>query len=175
MSLRGTAIALAFTLGYAAACGMKIIEATANGLDVVEWPSWGEWKEWMWAYVQMLCHLTCSLLVAAALTWWSRSLYWIPMAVVMFVVFPYVVLSAMEAESWLPLSTNVPRTLKSHAWAWGVFYGEAVLLIAAWSILTVVVSVAAGSAALVVTSPLLAALMIIYARLLGRLGWVISR
>lgn len=175
-SIRASSLVFAFTIGYAAAAATRIIETTANGLDEVEnWPTLLEWKEVMWSYLRLLNYLTWSLLVAAALTWWSGFLYWIPMMLVIFIVFPYVVLSALEADSWLPVSTVIPRTLKTHPWAWGIFYLEAIVLIVAWSILTFVIALAAGAFALVITGPLLAALMIIYARLLGRLAWVINQ
>ena len=92
-------------------------------------------------------------------------------------VFPLVLLGALAAEgAWVPLA--IGRTLQSffHAgWAWGLFYLETTPMIAAWGWL--VKSQLAGRGPWLVplyAGPLLATIILIYARLVGRLAACIS-
>ena len=102
-------------------------------------------------------------------------MYWIPSLLVVFVAFPYITLSAMEAESWAPTSAAVFRTLQTHLWAWAIFYAESALLVVVWLVASVVGALVSEAWAVIMPCPLLAAAIIIYARLMGRLAWCFSQ
>jgi hypothetical protein len=175
-SLRATLMVLVFTFGYMAACCLRIVELSAEGVDAIDdWPAAAEWKEWMWAFFQVLSYLVQAILVAFFLTWWSGFLYWIPTVVIVFITFPIIALAAMEAGSCLPTSTVVLQTLKTHPWAWATFYAEATLLVGAWCLLMLLGVLLAEEWSGLLSVPLFAAVALIYARLMGRLAWCLNR
>ncbi len=175
-TLRASFLVLVFVLGYICACCLTIVQHTADGLDEIEdWPAALDWKEWMWSLFQVFGYLLQAVLVAFILAWWSSVLYWIPALLIVYVAFPIIALAGLEADSWLPMSPIIWRTLKTHWWAWAIFYLESALVLAAWSIIGVVGAAVAGLWSVPVTTALLAAVFIIYARLLGRLGWCLNQ
>jgi hypothetical protein len=129
----------------------------------------------MWSFFQLLNYLVQAALVAFVLTWWSWFLYGLPALLVVFIVYPLITLAAMEADSWLPLSPAIFRTLQTHLWAWAIFYAESALVFVVWCVLAVAGAVLAGWWSVPVTTGLLAAVAIIYARLLGRLAWCLNQ
>jgi hypothetical protein len=90
-----------------------------------------------------------------------------------FLLFPIVLLSALQAGSyWTPLTLTVLKTLFRKAWAWGVFYVLAGLVAAAY-VAPVLFGLGRGQwfLTLFLTGPLFSTAMFIAARLLGRLAW----
>jgi hypothetical protein len=91
------------------------------------------------------------------------------------VLFPILLLSALECESFfVPLSPRVWGTLGRFAGTWLAFYIVSTLLLAAWLVPTSFAVQAAPYASVLLAAPALAAVMLIYARLLGRLAWRIT-
>ncbi len=168
-----------WTVSYAASVCMAIVTDTANGNQrIVNWAE-QNWRDWIitMAYVQYLAavaalagYVTTQLLRLAGV---PSSL---PGLVVSAAAFPYVVLSALETGGGLNfLSANVTLTLAKKPLPWLSYYiiaGGLTIGVAAsiWGLL-LVSPLLAGAAGGV----LVAAWLLIQARLLGRLAWAISR
>ena len=163
------------TFSYAAACGLCVLESTAAGLDRIEgWPD-PNWKEWMahLIYVGWIgaipMGVSYGLGVLANFQGISLALS-MPLAFVL--IYPISLMSALEANSiWVPLTPSILGSLIKWWWCWLMFYLLSGLI--AWGLVAVAVF-AVGSSndiVLVTLGPLIAAAVLIYARLLGRLGW----
>jgi hypothetical protein len=88
------------------------------------------------------------------------------------------VLGALASEgAWAPVAiVPVLRSLAQIWWAWGLFFVETAAMIVPWTLL-VQMGLRSESAWLtpLYTAPLLAAIILIYARLLGRLaGYIVK-
>jgi hypothetical protein len=182
-------IVLIATVAYAAAAFVSVVEATSAGADRIEtWPD-DEWVEWL----GQLIHLSYAIAIALLLSYGVASLvtsglrHWFETSVTMtlavvyatflIVFFPIVLLSTQHAVfGWLPITRSVLRSLaarKTDA-AWALFASACVPL----ALLPLGQFVYAPAAYLVVAAagmgPQIAAGLLTYARLLGRLGWEIS-
>jgi ribosomal protein S27E len=170
---------LIFTLSYSAACCLRILESTAAGLDDVEgWPDpiWKEWAGqliyllWIAAMPTVVCFGIGRLAQLAGLSLWPVMLG------LLFVIFPIVLLSALEANSvWVPLTRPILVSLWQLWWGWGLFYLESGCL--AGLLWAQIYFGRSGFeiATLISFAPMLSACMVIYARLLGRLAWKIGQ
>ncbi|NOX56627.1 MAG: hypothetical protein GXP27_19720 [Planctomycetes bacterium] len=168
-----------WTFSYAAACAVSILEDTAGGCDRIRnWPE-PNWREWMWQLLHVGYVLFYSTVAAYALgvaTDRAYGVFWPTLAATVFLLFPFLWLSALDAGSTLfPFSSDVARSLISVTWGWLTFYVLAAVLIVAcggvgWGVLQLG-WLAAGASG----GPVLAAAILIYARLLGRLAWLITR
>ena len=177
----------AYMLFYAANCVFSVIRDTAAGSDAIgDWGD-GDLTEGIWRLVFLVVPwiVACSLgyavgcLVAVG---WAAGAGWLGMATAA-LVYPIMVLSIVDSNSILGLFTaTVLRGVKTVWRGWLLFYVEAGLLIAAWTALTVAGTVLGGllpppwstlalTLTVLVTAPLWAALVLILARLLGRLAW----
>jgi hypothetical protein len=166
-----------WTASYGAACSLAIIEGTAGGNDVIgEWPE-PHWKEWAadLFYVAWLAAL-------AAMTAWVVTLPltlvrpdWSQTQLVLgafVLLFPFVLVSALEAANhWVPVSVFVFQSLGRHLGTWLLFYFVSSLLFAAFAALEFGLVRFVGVFGIVLACPLLAALVFIQARLIGRLAW----
>lgn len=171
-----------WSLSYAAACCLAILETTAaGGKEVDHWPQ-PQWKEWafdlifvVWILIVSLCaafFLTLPVRIRVAETW-PLLQCWFGVTALLFPIF---MLSAMEVQqNWLPFSAVTWASLFQKPVAWLVYYLTAGLLWAACGGLFVLLVRPAPIVAGLVTSPLLAANLFIQARLLGRLAWKIAR
>ena len=165
-----------FTLAYMFHCCLKVIEQTAYGHAVIDdWPPFVMWKEWGWAFFQLLLVVMQSALVAAILTAGSWLYSPTPVVVMTAILFPWMLLSSLEADSWIPYSKPIMRSLLTHLPIWGLFYLEVALVVAAWGLLSIGGFMLAGAWSLLVSAPLFAAACLICARLLGRLAWCLRR
>lgn len=163
------------SLSYASACCVTVIETTAEGYDkVIDWPS-GMWRDWFFTMLGVLGILALSLAVGGVLGTWMGIGTWLPAAWSAYVLFPIFVVSTLEAGSLKVLvSRPVLRSFRSLWWGWLLFYVETGALIAGLAALTVAGFGSQPWAAAFVVGPLLAALMLIYARLIGRLAWCLG-
>jgi hypothetical protein len=170
-----TAGVLAF--GYAASCLFNIVEATSNGGDAFEASPIHEWKEWFWSLLHITALLAQAGIVGYAIELVCSTDSWLPMVVGTLAVFPLVLLGALAADgAWVPLAMG--KTLQSFflvGWAWVLFYLETTPMIAAW--IWLVMDQIHGQGPWLVplyAAPLLATIILIYARLIGRLAGCIS-
>jgi DNA-directed RNA polymerase subunit RPC12/RpoP len=165
------------TLAYSAACFLPVVTDTAAGNARVEaWPD-PVWKEWA-AQLMYVSFLGFASIVvgygvgrlAGTFTTWDG---WAGLSAT-FLIFPVILLSSLEANSaFVPLTTPILRSLVTGWWAWLLFYLLSGVLW--WLFLMAVLAILVSFLpAIIAMGPVLAALLLIYARLIGRLGWRIS-
>jgi hypothetical protein len=163
------------TMGYATAQSVSIVRDTAEGLeDVHNWPSF-EWRDWALAYYFVAFVGLASLMVGYGA--WAATMYRAPWVwpVVTYFSFPIMLMSALEGDSpFNLLSFPVLRSFTHAWWAWGLFYVESGALLVGWSIAAFVGLATSPYFTVPITATLLAIAVLIYARLLGRLGYCIS-
>jgi hypothetical protein len=168
-----------WTLSYAAACCRAILEDTAAGnRRIVSWHE-QNWREWVLVLVWVgylagvtfvVAHLVARVLELAGVP------YLPPLLTIGWVAFPFVLLSSLEADSLLvPLSVPVLRSLWRHPGGWLVFSLVSTIVVTGPLLLLTLLLRDAPYLLALVGSPLLAASLFVYARLLGRLGWLISQ
>jgi hypothetical protein len=89
-----------------------------------------------------------------------------------FVLYPISLMSALEANTvWVPLTLPILGSLVRWWWCWLTFYILSGALVLGLLVLAVV-AIGTGQTWLVIAlGPLVPAVVLIYARLLGRLGW----
>lgn len=172
-----TCLTAILTIGFAASCSFTIIESTSNGWDTFEVSSGMDWKEWVWSFAHITALLMQAGLVGYVVELVSFSDSWLPMIAVTFAVFPLVLLGALAADgAWAPLAIGkVLLSLVQVWWAWGLFYLEITPMAVGWTFLTNMEL--AGDTpwlAPLYAAPLLATIILIYARLIGRLGGCIA-
>jgi DNA-directed RNA polymerase subunit RPC12/RpoP len=176
-ALPGIWIAL-WSLSYSAANFLAVVEATAAGaVQVDDWPE-PNWREWM---VQLL-YLGFLAAFPGAVAWMLTLLAGVEpdqrprlTLAILAGLYPIVLMSALEANSlWVPLSRRVAVSLVRSPLVWLVFYLLAAALLVlvggllwlVWTQQSLWLAVASG--------PALSALLLIGARLFGRLAWKIS-
>jgi len=178
-------VGVTFVLGsiwtvVASAQCLSIVRDTADGCDQIEnWPD-ALFLDWIGEFLFLVTSLAMSALPGLAL---ARMLEtagvpaWLTMSISLLLIFPISLLALLETNSPLnPYSLPVWRSLVTSWWAWGLFYVETTVLIAAVGCLVVLAAthVPIAGIALAVPALLVAALMI-YFRLLGRLAWRCGR
>jgi hypothetical protein len=171
-----TCLAALLTFGYAASCCLIIIEETCHGWDSIEVSAGIDWKEWAWNFA----HVTALVLQAALvghLVWLACGAEsWLPMVVGSLAALPLVLLGALAADgAWVPMAiVTIVLSLARNYWAWLFFYLETTAMILGWILLA---AAGLGQEPWLVplyAAPLLAAIMLIYARLAGRLAGCIA-
>src|SRR5690606_14427224 len=169
-----------WTLSYAAACCRAILEDTAAGSDRIA--SWHEqnWREWV-LVLAWLGYLAGVTFVLAHLSARLAALVGAPSLPVLlavgWVAFPIVLLSSLEANSMLlPLSGPVLHSLWRRPGGWLAYYVVSTLVAGVPLLLLALLAAASSTfAAALIGAPVIAAALFLFARLLGRLGWLISQ
>lgn len=171
-----------YTFSYAAAVGMAVLDDTAAGVQrIVSWPEpmWKEWAVHLLPLVYLLALVSVPAFGLGELLRGSdiAEYRWAVVAGVMALLFPYALLASMETGTfWAPFSAVVTISLFPLWWAWLNFYVLAGLTAGLW-----VGSVWIGFEMLrapfltgIATAPILAYVLLVEARLLGRLAWRIG-
>jgi hypothetical protein len=165
------------SFGYAATSGMTIIEGTSNGWDRIEVAPSMEWRDWVWNFGRIAVLLLQAALIGQVFHWLDGSGSYLALVVGTFIAFPLVLLGALASdEAWVPLA--IKTVLWSFAplwWAWGLFYAETALMAWGWILLTAAGLREEPWMTPLYAAPLLSAILLIYARLIGRLGGCIAR
>ncbi|MDA1013103.1 MAG: hypothetical protein O3A00_01475 [Planctomycetota bacterium] len=167
-----------FVFGYVAANCMRIIEETAAGSDRIRtWPS-SSWREWFPDLMVMAWFLGLSVTMAAVPTGIVRAILGADVAhyafaITVYVMFPIMLLSSSEANSMIPVSLPILQSIVVLVKDWACFCGLsfATTLPLVWILGSIPKSSAIYAYAL--SGPAFAAVILINARLLGRLGWSI--
>lgn len=168
-----------FIASYGAACFLDIVINTAYNLDKADdWPD-PDWRERLWQLWRVGYLFALSAVIAAGvglLLPWASNAQRLLFFTTVVLVFPILVLSALEANSFLmPFSTRVLASLATSAGAWVVFYAVSATMLAAWGLAVPKIYAKFGGLSLLVACPLEAALVFTYGRLIGRLAWCIIR
>jgi hypothetical protein len=156
-------------LSFAAASCNATIQDTADGHDAPLDDTLPDWDHWVFTLVSWL-----SLWAAAAAIGYPLSLVVGPVVFLITgaLLFPVLLLSAMECESYiLPYSPPVLRTLGYYFHGWLMFQVMTVLLFAGWVVAFDFALPLAPYLTVLLSGPALATIMLLYARLLGRLAW----
>lgn len=164
-----------WTTSYSAACCVAVIMDTGNGNDrITAWPD-PNWRDW----ALELMRVGFVLLVVQAVAMVGGRIFaplagsvWLGTLAASFFLFPFMLLSSLEADSpWVPVSGPILKSLTSHWWAWLVFYGLTGAMLAVWLTFFVVGFGWARYLTVLAAAPLFSAMLLIDARLLGRLAW----
>jgi hypothetical protein len=183
--LAATMVVGTYVFAYASHCFLTVVEQTSAGNDEVTWPN-DPMYDWLWQGVYMLwltalwlgpivlalravaaAHGDASavahvLLAAAALVW---------------LCFPITLLSSMSASSrWVLFSPRLVRRLFGQRFgSLALFYLHSGPVLAAGAVLMYWLFFRPGAAAFtLITAPLLAAVVFVYARQLGRLAHLVE-
>ena len=166
-----------WTGSFAVSGALTVLEDTAAGNDVI--PHWndGGWGDWLGdsygpVFLAAATWTACFPIAKVAAVW-SAAVYWPTFLATFVFLFPIVLLSTLQAGSYtVPFTGTVLKSLVTKFRTWLVYYlvagavaavyvgPLAVGLYHGWWFLT-----------LILTGPLLSSVMLIEARLLGRLGW----
>jgi DNA-directed RNA polymerase subunit RPC12/RpoP len=149
---------------------LVIVSETASGNDrVQQWPEMS-FIDWIFDAAFPVNSLALAAVPGAGIAWLDPGNGPVYIGISIFVGFPVVFLSMLERDSCMsPWSTAILRSLWSGRRGWAIFYLETTLGIAAAVGLTIWLSSAVGGA-MVLTIPFDLLILILYARLLGRLG-----
>jgi hypothetical protein len=165
-------------LSYASACCLHVIECTANGADSIDtWPA-TDWREWVWSLICVLYVFMICALAGYAVRLMTLPVVdtWLPTELTIFLLFPFVLLSSLAADSrWWPYAPTILKSMRVVPVSWLVFYGFVIALCGGWLAIFVVGILMNPWGAMMVVMPLLAAVMLICARLLGRLAWCLGQ
>jgi hypothetical protein len=172
-------IASVWVFSYVATTLLSIVEQTAAGNDEMEWRDDAMSERLVpAASVGLLAGLAAG---AGYLAAWplvhvgGAVTHYAAAGVIGFLLFPVLLLSAMDRGSAvLPWSTDVLTSLGKRAGAWAAFYALGGLVSLAAVATGLVLPAVAPFTAVIVAPGVLAAAVLVYARLLGRLGWRIS-
>jgi DNA-directed RNA polymerase subunit RPC12/RpoP len=165
-----------WTFSYAAACCLPVLTDTAAGMDrIANWPEpvWNEWMARLF-YVGFISVPAIALGygVGASCALLLGDEYWFVWPVTSFLLCPIFLLSSLETTSpFVLLSLPILRSLISFWWGWLTFYGLSAASIVAWIALAVAGSESFPLLSVFVSGPLVAAVLFIVSRLLGRLAW----
>jgi DNA-directed RNA polymerase subunit RPC12/RpoP len=158
----------------ATAIWLAVLQRTSDGYD--HFDDWLDsvWLDWLLDGLFILNSAALSVLPGAAvarLAGFAPEATLLAEAAVAMVLFPVVLLSMMhQASAWRPWSPAIARSLWRARWGWLCFYLATIVLAAlAAGMLWLVLQGGIWTAALAV--PGLAAMSLIYFRLLGRLAW----
>jgi hypothetical protein len=165
----------ALTMAYLSACLLAVIEDTSDGCDTIHaWPP-GDIAEWFWTLpVPLVAGLAAA--IAGTVVKQLAGGAWNAAAVLtVTAIFPIALLSILETGSpWLPVSGPVGLTLVRSWRSWLLFYAETSALVGIWYGLARWLLGKNPYVAVAILAPLLAAVLLIYVRLLGRLAWFTS-
>jgi hypothetical protein len=175
----GTAV-----LAFAARCFLVIVQETGLGQDEVVWPN-EPIQDWLGHAVQFL-ELLGIWLAPAALTARLLRERWLPDDAALRVLllagpglwlfFPIGLLSSLSAESrWVPFRWTIFKSFLRVTPAALVFYLVTAILLSAAVVPWYYALFGGRFALLPVAAGVSAAVLFIYARLLGRLSWIIQR
>lgn len=169
-------IATVMALAYAAACCQTAVQETADGnAGVEEWPAVLDWKDWSWGLVFMIVMWFEAALFAFIPTVWLVPWSVLPTVLLVFILFPLVYLASLEAGGWFPSSAVVFRSLRDRPILWLLFYLEYTAVLALFSVISLATLVVLVWWSFLVLGPLLAAVMLIESRMMGRLAWCIAK
>jgi hypothetical protein len=184
LSLAGWAVVAGYTFAYAAHSYLVVAQATATGLDRVEW---GDDPILDWLYEALYVGGVVLLWLAPAGLLWrglrndflpdEPALRFMLLAVPgLWLLFPIGLLSSLASSSrWVPLSPRVIGRLFRIFPSMMLFYLITVVLFAAAAALTYVGLFTPGWYALPVAAIAGSAVLLIHARLLGRIGWLMGQ
>lgn len=164
-----------FTVSYALAVCLAVILDTSEGYDTIEhWPE-SDWRIWFLSSLATSWLLLTAVALGAVVRWTVGFDIWWTQALTAFALFPILVLCSIEAGSALiPISGIILRSLRQIWWGWAMFYVQSTLLLSLLTGIFYLIALWSLPLACLLCAPLAAAVLLISARLLGRVAWLIS-
>lgn len=170
LSMVTVALALA-TFALSAVCLVAAIQDTADGHRDPQEESMPELNQWLFTFISVFTLFALAAALGTPLTF-IQEIGPAACLVSGVLVFPILLLSAMEADSFfVPYSPVVLATLRHYWHGWLAFYLIVGAMLGLWIFAFGALVREAPFAALVLSGPVLAAMLLIYGRLLGRLAW----
>ncbi len=171
-------------LAYAARCVLVVVQETGSGQDEIVWPN-EPYVDWLGHAVQFL-ELLGIWLAPAALTARLLRNVWLPQegvlrvlllaGPVLWLFFPIGLLSSLSAQSpWVPFRWSIFLCFLRIAPSALVFYVQTALLLSAAVVPWYYALFGDRGILLPTAAAVSAAVLLLYARLLGRLAWIIQR
>jgi hypothetical protein len=168
-----------WTASYASsACLHVITETSAGNQRINDWPDQG-WRDGMFSFLSMLYLVSVAALIghvaglAGGAAGWG---YWLTNAETVRLLFPFLVLSMLETGAWyFPFSVPLAGSFGRNFMDWLVAYLLLAVLLRGWGWLWLRGAVAAPYLMPLATGWIWAAVILIAARILGRLGWRITQ
>lgn len=164
-----------WSFSYISACFLPVVIDTAAGNDTIRtWPE-PNWREWMTqamyiGYVESVA-IAASYGLGLAVESIGGS-YWLTFGIANYFLFPLMLLSSLEAGTvFMPLTLPILKSMGENWWCWVLYYIETALIWALWIGGFLITYRSAPYVAVVLGIPLLTAVFLITARLLGRLAW----
>lgn len=170
-------IAFILTMGFGVAHYRSILEETGYGADAVEqWPDF-DWRGWVLSFLFAAIVLGEAAAVSYVLAVPQLVGSPLPAVLLTFILFPIFLMSTLENDSpFIPVAMPVLRSLVQIWWAWLLLYAYSAVLLAGWLVVTWIGLFRFNPyLSVFVSGPLLAIVLMIYARLLGRLAWCASQ
>ncbi len=165
---------LLLTMGFAAPCFLATVEDTADGFDLPQEGTMPELNQWFFSSLALVWVGMLAGVIGSPLSL-VPEVGELAAPAATFLFFPVLVLSGLECESFLmPFSRPILASLVRQAGAWLVFYLLSGIVVGGWVALATYTLAFEPYAMTALLAAILAAVMLIYARLLGRLGWVIT-
>jgi DNA-directed RNA polymerase subunit RPC12/RpoP len=169
-----TAMICLLSFSFLAPCFVATIQDTTDGVDEIQETTMPDWDQWFFSMLSLLNVVVLSGVIGVPLTF-VEPIGPAAIPIAAFCFFPILVLSALEAESFLmPFSPLVWASLWRLAPAWLMLYVLSALLLGGWFVIT---GLTIGLAPYLMVLPLalaLSSVLLIYARLIGRMGWLIT-
>lgn len=161
-----------FALCYLSGCFLAIIEGTANGWDEIsDWPH-GDWRDYLMSLRYPVGMFILAALVGTVAYWITFRLSWLVPLAAGFLVYPFFLLSALESGSVAGFFSRPILQSYADCWQdWAVVYGISGAMLVAWLGWAFWFFPYEAFFVAAVSGPILAAILFIYARLLGRLAW----
>jgi hypothetical protein len=163
-----------WTLSYSSACGLTVLEGTAAGQQTIdEWPE-PDWRDWVanLLYLAFIGSISLALSLTITRLVAVPGLEWYLSVVTMHVLYPIVLLSALETTNpFWPVSKPVLHSILTHARFWLLYFLISCSLTAAYLALVVISAWTVPFVSALWIGPLTATILILQSRLLGRLGW----
>ncbi len=167
---------VAWTVSYGACCFLAVMRDTANGAElIVEWPQLA-FSERSGDLVRVVYHGGLSLALSYGMGLAAQALGPVSLLAFTFVgallLYPFLTISSLESQRTIwPFSAVVLRSLFGLWWGWLLMYLEIAALLAIWGLTVVFTFDSSPYLTVLWSSPILAAVALVSARLFGRLIW----
>jgi hypothetical protein len=167
-----------WTVSYGASCWLVVVEDTASGNQRIHNWQQESWRDWVLTACYVGYVICLAIVVGygagllAELAGYDFRLGMLPAA---WLVFPVLILSSLEAGVWwVPLTKPIVHSLAKHAGGWLTYYTLSTVVVGGGALVGVFFLARLPVAGLLLLGPMWSTVVLIHARLLGRLGSLIS-
>jgi hypothetical protein len=167
-----------WTVSYGASCWLVVVEDTASGNQRTHNWQQESWRDWVLTacYVGYVVCQSCVVGYGTGLLAELTGIgFWQGMLPTAWVAFPILILSSLEAGLWwVPLTKPIVQSLAKHVGAWLMYYVLSTVVVGGGAAAGMLFLTRLPVAGLLLLGPIWSTVVLIHARLLGRLGSLIS-